>query len=154
MSRKSALVLCFVLLAGSALCQTLPAGVQKKASLGGVTEYDFPNGLRVLLYPDAASPKVTINMTYLVGSRHEGYGETGMAHLLEHMNFIETTNGRADQEGDRRSRRVVEWQHQRGSHQLLRDRPRHRRQSEVGSRAWKPIEWSTSRWRRSCSTRR
>ena len=33
-------------------------------------------------------------MTYLVGSRHEGYGETGMAHLLEHMNFIETTNGR------------------------------------------------------------
>src|SRR6202044_3498821 len=76
------------------ICQTLPAGVQKKASLGGVTEYDFPNGLRVLLYPDAASPKVTINMTYLVGSRHEGYGETGMAHLLEHMNFIETTNGR------------------------------------------------------------
>jgi zinc protease len=77
-----------------AVGQTLPTAVQKKASLGGVTEYDFPNGLRVLLYPDAASPKVTINMTYLVGSRHEGYGETGMAHLLEHMNFIETTNGR------------------------------------------------------------
>jgi zinc protease len=33
-------------------------------------------------------------MTYLVGSRFEGYGETGMAHLLEHMNFILTTNGR------------------------------------------------------------
>ena len=81
----------------SAVCfsgQTLPSGVAKKASLGGVTEYDYPNGLRVLLYPDPASPKVTINMTYLVGSRHEGYGETGMAHLLEHMNFIETTNGR------------------------------------------------------------
>ncbi len=88
------LALSFLLLAGTVLSQTLPTGVQKKASLGGVTEYDFPNGLRVLLYPDAASPKVTINMTYLVGSRHEGYGETGMAHLLEHMNFIETTNGR------------------------------------------------------------
>src|SRR5437660_110053 len=74
--------------------QTLPAGVQKKASLGGISEYAFPNGLRVLLFPDSSSPKVTINMTYLVGSRHEGYGETGMAHLLEHMNFIETTNGR------------------------------------------------------------
>jgi zinc protease len=62
--------------------------------MGGITEYDFPNGLRVLLFPDAADPKVTVNVTYLVGSRHEGYGETGMAHLLEHMNFIETTNGR------------------------------------------------------------
>lgn len=28
-----------------------------------------------------------MNATYLVGSRHEGYGETGMAHLLEHMVF-------------------------------------------------------------------
>jgi zinc protease len=82
------------LLAGSAFCQTLPPGVEKKAALGGVTEYDFPNGLRVLLFPDPASPKITINMTYLVGSRFEGYGETGMAHLLEHMNFIETTSGR------------------------------------------------------------
>src|SRR5260370_8224738 len=26
-------------------------------------------------------------MTVLVGSRHEGYGETGMAHLLEHLVF-------------------------------------------------------------------
>src|SRR5215471_4454428 len=74
--------------------QTLPAGVVKGPSMGGITQYDFPNGLRVLLYPDAAEPKITFNVTYLVGSRHEGYGETGMAHLLEHMDFIETTNGR------------------------------------------------------------
>ncbi len=78
----------------AAFAQTLPPGVEKKASMGGITEYDFPNGLRVLLYPDPANPKVTVNVTYLVGSRHEGYGETGMAHLLEHMDFIETTNGR------------------------------------------------------------
>jgi zinc protease len=81
-------------LAAYAFSQALPQGVQKKASMGGITEYAFPNGLRVLLYPDQANPKVTINVTYLVGSRHEGYGETGMAHLLEHMDFIETTNGR------------------------------------------------------------
>src|SRR5262249_9206842 len=74
--------------------QTMPAGVQKVTSLGGITEYQYPNGLRVLLYPDPAEPKITVNVTYLVGSRHEGYGETGMAHLLEHMDFIETTNGR------------------------------------------------------------
>src|SRR6266404_7857407 len=78
----------------SAFAQSLPPGVEKRASVGGITEYSFPNGLRVLLFPDPSNPKVTVNMTYLVGSRHEGYGETGMAHLLEHMNFILTTNGR------------------------------------------------------------
>src|SRR5204863_6941929 len=41
----------------------------------------------VLLVPDASRPTVTVNLTVLVGSRHEGYGETGMAHLLEHMVF-------------------------------------------------------------------
>jgi zinc protease len=77
-----------------AFSQTLPQGVEKKATVAGITEYDYPNGLRVLLFPDPSSPKVTINMTYLVGSRFEGYGETGMAHLLEHMNFILSANGR------------------------------------------------------------
>ena len=75
--------------------QVLPAGVQKGATVEGITEYTFANGLRVLLFPDPSNPKVTVNMTYLVGSRHEGYGETGMAHLLEHMLFIQTTNGRS-----------------------------------------------------------
>src|SRR5271163_3960671 len=77
-----------------ALPQTLPRGVEKKATVGGITEYDYANGLRVLLFPDPSNPKVTINMTYLVGSRFEGYGETGMAHLLEHMNFIRSTHDR------------------------------------------------------------
>src|SRR4051812_29561803 len=60
---------------------------KKVASVEGITEYDFDNGLRVLLFPDSSQSKVTVNMTVLVGSRHEGYGETGMAHLLEHMVF-------------------------------------------------------------------
>ena len=67
---------------------------RRRPSLGGITEYAYPNGLRVLLFPDPSSPKLTVNMTYLVGSRFEGYGETGMAHLLEHMNFIRSTNDR------------------------------------------------------------
>ncbi|MCU1326276.1 MAG: peptidase domain protein [Bryobacterales bacterium] len=82
-------------LATLATSQTLPTGVQKKATLAGITEYTYSNGLRVVLIPDASSPKITVNMVYMVGSRHEGYGETGMAHLLEHMNFISTTNGRS-----------------------------------------------------------
>ncbi|MEN9865167.1 MAG: hypothetical protein RL748_757 [Pseudomonadota bacterium] len=53
----------------------------------GITEYRLANGLRVLLAPDASKPSTTVNVTYLVGSRHENYGETGMAHLLEHMVF-------------------------------------------------------------------
>src|ERR1700676_3130202 len=83
-----------MMLAVPAFSQTLPKGVEKKATVGGITEYDYPNGLRVLLFPDASSPKVTVNMTYLVGSRFEGYGETGMAHLLEHVNFIRSTHDR------------------------------------------------------------
>lgn len=53
----------------------------------GITEYQLDNGLRVLLVPDPSRDRVTVNITYLVGSRHESYGETGMAHLLEHMLF-------------------------------------------------------------------
>lgn len=78
----------------AASAQTLPQGVEKRATMAGITEYAYPNGLRVLLLPDAASTTMTVNMVYLVGSRHEGYGETGMAHLLEHLNFILTTDGR------------------------------------------------------------
>jgi zinc protease len=91
---NAAALLSAVAFVSVAQAQPLPSGVQKKASMGGITEYDFPNGLRVLLYPDASNPKITVNMTYLVGSRHEGYGESGMAHLLEHLNFILTTGGR------------------------------------------------------------
>src|SRR5215471_18777683 len=78
----------------SAFAQSLPQGVQKVTSVEGITEYALPNGLHVLLFPDPSKPKVTVNMTYLVGSRFEGYGETGMAHLLEHMLFKETKTGR------------------------------------------------------------
>ena len=60
---------------------------KKIITVEGITEYRLENGLRFLLYPDSSRPKVTVNMTVLVGSRHEGYGETGMAHLLEHLLF-------------------------------------------------------------------
>lgn len=67
---------------------TLPVGVKEIAHVQGVTEYQLDsNGLRFLLAPDESKPTTTVNMTYLVGSRHENYGQTGMAHLLEHMLF-------------------------------------------------------------------
>jgi len=63
----------------------------KVTTVEGITEYRLPNGLRVLLLPDQTKPVATVNITYLVGSRHENYGETGMAHLLEHLLFKGST---------------------------------------------------------------
>jgi len=63
----------------------------KVTSVEGITEYHFDNGLRLLVFPDASKPNITVNITYLVGSRHEGTGEGGMAHLLEHMVFKGST---------------------------------------------------------------
>lgn len=59
----------------------------KVTSVEGITEYRLHNGLRVLLFPDPSKQTITVNITYLVGSKHENYGETGMAHLLEHLVF-------------------------------------------------------------------
>lgn len=71
--------------------QALPEGITKTASVEGITEYRLKNGLKVLLFPDLSKPTITVNITYLVGSRHEGKGEAGMAHLLEHMVFKGST---------------------------------------------------------------
>ncbi len=77
-----------VLVCGAAVAATeLPAGVDRVTTVEGITEYRLANGLRVLLFPDTSKDNATVNVTYLVGSRHEGYGESGMAHLLEHMVF-------------------------------------------------------------------
>lgn len=63
------------------------AGPEFVTAVEGIAEFRLENGVRVLLFPDPSKPQVTVNMTVLVGSRHEGYGEAGMAHLLEHMLF-------------------------------------------------------------------
>jgi zinc protease len=80
-------IFAFLLLTLPAFAQTLPKGITPVTTVEGITEYRLENGLRVLLFPDPSKPTVTVNVTYLVGSRHESYGETGMAHLLEHMVF-------------------------------------------------------------------
>ena len=63
----------------------LPKGISAGPCVEGLCEYRLPNGLRVLLFPDASKPTVTVNLVYGVGSMQENYGETGMAHLLEHL---------------------------------------------------------------------
>ncbi len=90
-ARMAALAL-MMTMALAAQVTNLPAGVQKATSVEGITEYRLPNGLRVLLFPDPTKSNITVNVTYMVGSRHEDYGETGMAHLLEHLLFMGSKN--------------------------------------------------------------
>lgn len=88
--RLFTVALCLSLLAGApslALGQPLPAGMTKVTSVEGIDEYRLANGLQVLLIQDDSKPTTTVNVTYRVGSKHENYGETGMAHLLEHLLF-------------------------------------------------------------------
>ncbi len=72
------------------------AGAQplRVTSVEGITEYRLANGLQLLLVPDPSKPTTTVNLTLRVGSRHENYGETGMAHLLEHLVFKGTPTTR------------------------------------------------------------
>ena len=84
----------------------LPPGVIQGASVEGITEFRLDNGLKVLLFPDPSLAKTTVSLTYLVGSRHENYGESGMAHLLEHMLFKGTpTSGNQKEEMNKRGMR-------------------------------------------------
>ncbi|CAN5857459.1 pitrilysin family protein [soil metagenome] len=87
LSMRRTATLCSALLIAPAMAAHSQAGATKLTSVEGITEYSLPNGLHFLLFPDASKPTATINVTYLVGSRQEGYGESGMAHLLEHMVF-------------------------------------------------------------------
>jgi zinc protease len=70
-----------------AVCAVAAEAPRKVVSLEGVTEYQLANGLHLLTLPDPSIDTITLHVTYLVGSRHEGYGEKGMAHLLEHLLF-------------------------------------------------------------------
>jgi zinc protease len=93
------LMLAFALIAVASISApaqnpALPKGVERVTSVEGITEYRLANGLRVLLFPDQSKQTMTVNMTYLVGSAVEDYGETGMAHLLEHMLFKGTPKHR------------------------------------------------------------
>ena len=112
--RADRLAVALLFAAGTAAAQAKPkpaapapaAKAVKVAEVEGITEYRLADGLRVLLFPDPSKPTVTVNVTYMVGSRFEGYGETGMAHLLEHLQFKGTKtrhdiNGEMDRHGAR-----------------------------------------------------
>jgi zinc protease len=70
----------------------LPANVERLDSLAGITEYRLrSNGMKILVSPNHAAPVFTFMVVYHVGSRNEAPGNTGSAHLLEHMLFNKST---------------------------------------------------------------
>ncbi|MGC4065311.1 MAG: insulinase family protein [Polyangiaceae bacterium] len=58
----------------------------------GVSQGTLGNGLRVVMAPDPESPTVSVCVTYDVGSRNEILGQSGFAHLFEHMMFQGSRN--------------------------------------------------------------
>ena len=112
----------WVLLCGAGGAAVAGPPARPLRTVEGISEYALGNGLRVLLFADPSSTKVTVNVVYEVGSRHEGYGETGMAHLLEHMMFKGTPrHPKVAEELDRRgaSFGASTWPDRTGYHTTL-----------------------------------
>jgi predicted Zn-dependent peptidase len=57
-----------------------------------VERFTLPNGLRVVLAPDASAPVIGVAVVYDVGIRSEPEGRTGFAHLFEHLMFQGSAN--------------------------------------------------------------
>jgi predicted Zn-dependent peptidase len=56
------------------------------------TEYELPNGLKVILHEDHSTPIVAVTMMYHVGSKNENPARTGFAHFFEHLLFEGSEN--------------------------------------------------------------
>ncbi|HWA78018.1 MAG TPA: pitrilysin family protein [Polyangiaceae bacterium] len=69
-----------------------PAAVALERLALSIQRVTLDNGLRVVLNKDSSSPTVAVSVTYDVGSRSEGPGQSGFAHLFEHMMFQGSQN--------------------------------------------------------------
>ena len=54
--------------------------------------FTLNNGLRVLVHEDHTTPMAVLNILYDVGARDEDPGQTGFAHLFEHLMFGGSVN--------------------------------------------------------------
>ncbi len=103
-TRAAALLLLAAVLAGSVSAQERPApeGGPVSGEALPVVADTLENGLRLFVLPRSTSPTVSFVVSYRVGSVDEHLGNTGIAHLLEHMLFKGTTTvGTRDVEAER-----------------------------------------------------
>lgn len=56
-------------------------------TLDDISEYRLPNGMQVLLVPDASKPVVVVQLTVRAGALRDPAGASGAMHLLEHLMF-------------------------------------------------------------------
>lgn len=88
MKKKIILSVCTLTFWCVTLAQKSDGNFKKIRELGGIEEYLYePNGMNILLLQDNASPVVTVQIIYRVGSKNEVLGNTGSTHLLEHLMF-------------------------------------------------------------------
>lgn len=73
--------------------------LRPEARAAGFSAYTLPNGFKIILVPFATASTARAELVIKTGSLVEGYGETGMAHLLEHMLF-KSAGARADIKSD------------------------------------------------------
>ncbi len=78
------LILWAVLVAGTML---LACALSASASSGDVQRHTLSNGLDILVQEDHSAPLICSFIWYRVGLRHEGPGEAGLSHFMEHMAF-------------------------------------------------------------------
>jgi zinc protease len=69
-----------------------PAVVSLERLALSIQRVTLENGLRVVLNQDASSPTIAVSVTYDVGARNEVPGQSGFAHLFEHMMFQGSKN--------------------------------------------------------------
>jgi zinc protease len=74
------------------LCALLCAGAKAATVDVPVDYYHLPNGLKVVISESHRAPTVTVAVYYGVGFRIEPKGQTGFAHLFEHMMFQGSAN--------------------------------------------------------------
>lgn len=55
-------------------------------------KFQLDNGLKVIVHPDMSTPMAVVNVLYDVGARDEDPGQTGFAHLFEHLMFGGSVN--------------------------------------------------------------
>jgi predicted Zn-dependent peptidase len=77
------------------------AGVMMSASLPTYQTQTLDNGLQVVVIPmENNTSVISTDIFYKVGSRNEVMGKSGIAHMLEHMNFKSTDNLKAGEFDD------------------------------------------------------
>jgi predicted Zn-dependent peptidase len=70
----------------------LPGVARAGLDLTAASVERLDNGLTVIVLEEPAVPVVSVQMLYRIGARNESFGETGLAHFLEHMAFRSSEN--------------------------------------------------------------